>query len=369
MCDNSQSAVTPGALDCPPSELRAMALPYQQPGLALARGVKDPARVRSLQRDLRRLGYLAAGIDGVFLDGTERAIQALQYDLLNNHGRSSHDDGSAPVAVADYNRGRVAVETGVLDQGLAACIADLLADAAFPKLPGAEDAAAANERALTAIDKAGSAVAPTPMLRAIVTQETGGRHFVVPGGGDEDNFVLVGLDRGGGGHVVTSRGYGIGQATLFHHPPRPQEVEELILDPVRNVAHAYKELRRKFDGYVVGPEDTADDHAAEHAGEALRMCLYPPGDPLYLRDCANCARKARKVDIKRGQPVHAGAGTTYEPTQYYASANYRGVPDRADFPCDWPYAVRRYNGGGINSYHYQARVLLNLLAAVPVPTP
>jgi hypothetical protein len=37
------------------------------------------------------------------------------------------------------------------------------------------------------------------------------------------------------------------------------------------------------------------------------------------------------------------------------------VPDRADFQCDWPYAVRRYNGGGPNSFNYQAIILLNLL--------
>jgi hypothetical protein len=30
---------------------------------------------------------------------------------------------------------------------------------------------------------------------------------------------------------------------------------------------------------------------------------------------------------------------------------------RAEIPCDWPYAVRRYNGSGINSYHYQVRIL------------
>jgi hypothetical protein len=27
----------------------------------------------------------------------------------------------------------------------------------------------------------------------------------------------------------------------------------------------------------------------------------------------------------------------------------------------WPYAVRRYNGAGVNSYHYQAQVLLRVL--------
>jgi hypothetical protein len=36
------------------------------------------------------------------------------------------------------------------------------------------------------------------------------------------------------------------------------------------------------------------------------------------------------------------------------------VPVRKNIGCDWPYAIRRYNGAGINSYHYQAKVLKNL---------
>jgi hypothetical protein len=39
------------------------------------------------------------------------------------------------------------------------------------------------------------------------------------------------------------------------------------------------------------------------------------------------------------------------------------VPARERFGCDWPYAVRRYNGGGLPSYHYQARVLRNVATA------
>jgi hypothetical protein len=65
-------------------------------------------------------------------------------------------------------------------------------------------------------------------------------------------------------------------------------------------------------------------------------------------------------------PLYRGAGETWQPTEYYHSADYSGVPDRAQFPCDWPYAARRYNGGGINSYHYQMRILLNVLD-VPLP--
>ena len=54
----------------------------------------------------------------------------------------------------------------------------------------------------------------------------------------------------------------------------------------------------------------------------------------------------------------------FEPTQYYemSSPAYRNVPVPSAVECDWPYAVRRYNGAGINSYHYQVRVMQHLLA-------
>jgi len=51
----------------------------------------------------------------------------------------------------------------------------------------------------------------------------------------------------------------------------------------------------------------------------------------------------------------------------HASATRRAATERSrsgkNIPCDWPYAVRRYNGSGLNSYHYQAKILLNVLAA------
>jgi hypothetical protein len=124
---------------------------------------------------------------------------------------------------------------------------------------------------------------------------------------------------------------------------------------------AFRELRSKFDRFVVGPDDHADDRRSEHPLLPLRLCRYSANDARYLRDCRNCAAAARKVDIGPGTPAYAGASLGYQTDQYYPSATYIGVPDRADFACDWPYAVRRYNGSGNDSFHYQTRVLLNLL--------
>ncbi len=344
-----------------------MALPYRTAGLA--RHAAAIALVRALQHDLRALGYLTQGIDGQFGDGTEQAVRRLQYDLINNAGISTQGDGAAPVAIRSYNRGRVDDRTGVVDAGLADCIDDLLTDTRVTKLPTAADAPAANSAALQAI-AAATGRAPIPFLLAMFTQESNARHYHVPTAQDTDNFVSVGLDA----HPddpdhVTSRGYGIGQYTIFHHPPRAEEVTDFIVDPVGNVKKAIVELRTKFDGFVLGdvPGTRADDRIAEHpAPLTLRECRYPPGDARYLKDCRNCAVAAAKIDIGPNTPVLAGTPHTYGEAPHYKIIDYRGVPNRADFPCDWPYAARRYNGSGPDSYNYQARILRNLLTpAVP----
>ncbi len=87
----------------------------------------------------------------------------------------------------------------------------------------------------------------------------------MPGAGDSDTFVTVGLDVNDHRNPdhVTSRGYGIGQFTLFHHPPTASEVNTFIMEPAANVAQAVKELREKFDHDVIGPSSVADDRIQE----------------------------------------------------------------------------------------------------------
>ena len=72
---------------------------YKKSGLILKRGstTASKSQIKDLQRDLRQLGYLFRWIDGGFGRGTERAVKALQHDLLNNFG--SQNDGEAPVSI------------------------------------------------------------------------------------------------------------------------------------------------------------------------------------------------------------------------------------------------------------------------------
>ncbi len=342
------------------------ALSYRQPGLILKRpgtGATD-RQVRELQRHLRCLGYLKSGIDGKFGRGTERAVKALRHDLLHNDG--SGPDGRAPVSVLDYNRGRVVDVTGEVDQGLANCLSDMLDDAAFPKLPSAENPVERNRETVSLLAEMSSQKVPIPFVLAILKQETRLKHFHEPRQGDDDSYIVVGLDTNAAEkHIITSRGYGIGQYTLFHHPPRPEEVEELMLDAGKNLQRAIKELRGKFDHFVNGATSgtRADDRIAEIGVRRLRSCKYRTDDARYMKDCKRCARDAGLHDIVAGETRwYQGSNHTYQPTQYYKNANYRNVPIRKNVGCDWPYAARRYNGAGMNSYHNQVKVLKNLLA-------
>ena len=321
-------------------------------------------QIRDLQRDLRRLGYLRAVIDGVFGNGTARAVKALQHDLLNNDGTSRRGDGEAPVRLIDFNRG-VTTETGEADQTVVESISAIRDDPGVPALPSVANPVDENRRILTQLKERPPADVPTPFLLAILKQESDLKHFHEPSGSDEDTFIVVGLDTGTGqDHVITSRGYGAGQYTLFHHPPAAHEVKDLMLDVEKNVQRASLELRDKFDHFVNGGTAgmRADDRIAEAGSGPLRLCKFSREDGRFFKDCRQCIADAGTHDIVAGiTPLFAGAPSFYHPTALRANfTEYADVPVRSAMQCDWPYAVRRYNGGGMDSYHYQAQVLLNL---------
>ncbi len=342
-------------------------LSYRQAGLILkaAGGGASERQIRDLQRDLRRLGYLKSGIDGNFAGVTGRAVKALQYDLLHNDGSSGGGDGKAALRLLDFNRGRVTGLSGEADQGLVDCISDLL-DAGAPMLPFSRNPVEENREVVAAIQALPPAEAPIPFLLAILKQESGLKHYHEPGPGDEDTFITTGFDTNAGeNYIIKSRGYGAGQYTLFHHPPRAEEVGDFMLDVGRNVQKAGGELRERFDRFVNGPSPgtRADDRQAELRTGPPLACKYGPEDPRYLKDCRQCAREAGLQDIRAGvTPLYPGSDELYQPTPRYPNASHQGVPARRGLGCDWPYAARRYNGAGMDSYHYQARVLQNLLA-------
>ncbi len=336
-------------------------LSYQVDGLVLEPSGQFSQQVQDFQRDLRALGYVAGPIDGQFGPGTTKAVAALTYDLVHNDG--SGTDGQAPVAVNSYDQGNL---SGQADQGLVACIAAMLDDPNYPKLPGSGDPVGDNQRALAAIKAMTDCPVPIPFLLAVLMQESGLHHYQVPTRNSVDNLVTIGLDRNDAANParITSRGYGIGQFTLFHHPPTQDEMNSFILDAVAGLKTAIHELQDKFQHWVLGPTpgQTADDRVAEAGRDPLRLCKYDASDARYMKDCVQCMKDAGPVQITSGvTPYYAGASGTYAQTQYHVGT-YSNVPDRAKVGCDWPYAVRRFNGSGVNSFDYQAELLLKVLA-------
>lgn len=345
----------------------AVMVSYKKSGLVIKRQGAGAAerQIRDLQKDLRQLGYLRSGIDGKFGSGTELAVKGLRHDLLHNFGKSARNDGDAAVSVLDYNRGRVVDVTGEVDEKTAACISDMIQDPKFPKLPYSDDPREENRKICDGIKNMPSHAAPVPFVMAVLKQESGLKHFHEPGKNDEDTYITVGLDRNSSAHhLITSRGYGAGQYTLFHHPPNKREIADFMLNVEKNLEKAVNELREKFDLFVNGKTTgtQADDRISERGKGKLVLCRYQPGDPRFMKDCKTCMSQAGQHDIKEGiTPYYKGSKHTFVPTKYYKNASYTTVPVRKNVGCDWPYAVRRYNGSGINSYHYQVKILKNVL--------
>jgi len=340
---------------------------YNKRGIRIERGgtKANERQVRDLQRGLRQLGYLKKGIDGKFGRASETAVKALQYDLLHNDGRSTRNDGNAPVSILDLNRGRVVAVTGSVDQGLASCVSDMLDEPNFPSLPKADDPKAENSKIVSLMKEMPSEEVPIPFVMGILKQESGLMHYNEPSRTDEDTYIVIGLDTNASEkHIITSRGYGAGQYTLFHHPPKKEEVEDFMLDVEKNLRKAVRKLREKFDTFVIGGTSgtRADDRITEYGSGPLRLCKYSAEDPRFMKDCTQCMVDAGQQKIKEGvTPIYQGSTFNFVPTEYYGIASYDSVPIRKNLLCDWPYAARRYNGAGINSYHYQTIVLRNIL--------
>jgi hypothetical protein len=122
----------------------------------------------------------------------------------------------------------------------------MLDDPNIPALPKAADPVAENRKIVPTLQPLPSPAVPIPFLLGILTQESGLKHFNEPPAGDEDRYIVVGLDTNAADKTrVTARGYGAGQYTLFHHPPRPKEVTDFMLDVTKH--------QERFEGYPHAP--------------------------------------------------------------------------------------------------------------------
>ncbi|MFH1562211.1 MAG: peptidoglycan-binding protein [Nitrospirota bacterium] len=301
--------------------------------------------VYRLQTALKRLGFLGHNdikqVNGNFGKGgyTERAIRALQYDLINKRIRGK-----------DWNQGRIKEVNGIVDQNLALIIKTMLgaSDEEFFKVPYTKDRNEANKKAIQLLDEQENKIisqsVPPTFIKAILKQETGMAHY------DVDGFVYIGCDEVSPLYVYKSRGWGMGQYTITHHPPTLKEADEFINNPVNNVDKAVKELREKFDRYIVSNslKQCADERIKIRGKSSLIECKYKKDSPMYIKDCMNCVKNAKREDEYYGELK-------------WHKSTHKNVPVWSDIPCDWPVAIRRYNGSGPNSYAYRAEVLWQIL--------
>jgi hypothetical protein len=264
----------------------------------------------------------------------------------------------------DWNQGRIKKVTGIVDKNLVQIIQSMLeaSDEEFFKVPYTKTRKEINQKAIQLLnqqeDKIISQGVPPTFIKAILKQETGMAHY------DIDGFVYVGCDETSPTYVYKSRGWGMGQYTITHHPPTIKEAEEFINNPVNNIAKVVKELKEKFDLYIVSnsPAQRADERmgflreSSKHkyiigksrGNSPLIACKYEKSSPKYMKDCINCVKNARRED------------EWYGDLRWHKSS-HKNVPVWSDIPCDWPVAVRRYNGSGPNSFAYRAEILWHIL--------
>jgi hypothetical protein len=96
--------------------------------------------------------------------------------------------------------------------------------------------------------------------------------------------------------------------------------------------------------------------AGKDGNAPVKVKDYNGGRATGVTGSRQCLVDAGTADIREGESkFHKNTAGVFASTQYCdmnkSAALYRRVRKRANIPCDWPYAARRYNGSGINSYH------------------
>ena len=117
-------------------------------------------------------------------------------------------------------------------------------------------------------------------------------------------------------------------------------------------------MRGKFDRFVIGPDSRLTIAFTEAGSGPLRLCKFDSADPLYIATASTASSRRELRTSSLGKRPCRWLSDTYQATQHTKSLLRRTCPFRRNIACDWPYAVRRYNGSGPNSYDYQAEFLL-----------
>lgn len=297
----------------------------------------------SLEEYLRSLMFIKQ-IKKNNTDDVKKGIKALQFELRNNPSLSHFG-----------YEGKI---DGVESPELLNIVEKMWEDPSIPVVSKVNNPDQANDQISSIMKTSLSKVFPNPLALAVLKQETHWKWF------RSDGYPTVGLDFNNKSqpYVITSRGLFLSQRTIFNYP-FPQESLDSFDSVSEDLKFVINALDLKYKRYVVSADVRArDDLRFKSFGDQpLRGCKYEQSDERFMKDCKNCVWSGKLKDYKEGKSLIDVPGKwVLKPSIYHRNKDYLGYPDYEDFPCDYVYAIRRYNGSGVNSFHYLMRVLDHL---------
>ena len=282
--------------------------------------------VRSLQTALKRLGFYAGNIDGIYGNGTRRSVQAAQFEMGIR-------------------------ASGEVGDGTAEAITELLRQAESGdrwRLPRKSDpevevpifsSAAEDQSALYRSIMEENGIPPY-FAQALAEQEAGSDHF------DSDDFVKMRCEfwsqyshdeEEHEDFEIRYRSFGLMQILDLGNPEddysRGSEVgnitnRELRVSVVRNIEAGAHLLRSLLTG---------DE------------CVYSEDDERYY-ECKQCIEAIETIE------------RDWTETRFHKWRSSE-VPSFDLIPCGWAEAIRRYNGAGADAEAYRDEILTRITGA------
>ncbi len=279
-------------------------------------------------------------------DKVKLAVKSVKHDLVNT-----------PFLESNFNNGKISSVDDRIDLAFVSILEDMRNDSRVGVVYRVGGFDRENSLIRGSLDSFNTEYFPVPLSKAILYEETGLKWY------RKDGYPTVGLDYNDKkiSHRITSRGLFLSQRTFFSYPIQQSELDGFnSLDTDMRFFSSH--LRSKYNNFVVSNKVASRDDLRHFSfgGSKLRGCKYDSSDARYMKDCKNCVFSLNKRTYVEGDRLAKGSGWKFRKTKYHRRDVYKSMPDFKEFPCDYLFAIRRYNGGGINSFHYLMQVLEHL---------
>lgn len=274
----------------------------------------------------------------------KRGIKSLQFELLYNPELSK----------INYTGKLDGERTHVLREALK----KMWDCSDIPRITKVDNPSEANSKIREIIENKLKSSFPKPLVLAVLEQESNLMWY------RKDGYPTIGLDYNNKvqPYVITSRGLFLSQRTVFDYPFKQEQLNQYDSVEV-DLNFVVDLLNLKYDKFIVSkdPKTNDDLRSSSFGSEDLRGCKYETSDSRYKSDCKNCVWSGDLRDYKKDRSVLGDKKQwVLKSSQYHKIKQYLQFPDYSKFPCDYLFSIRRYNGSGINSFHYLMRVLKHL---------